>query len=152
MAQFSLELNDVMAAALDAAEARAHRVATLEHLLAGLLDDKQVTELIELCGAPIAALRARVAQYLDGEGFARMSSRRRRGADVAPEFQRVVHRGFVYAAAIGCPDVSPVNVLMALCVEKESHAVAMLQGAGVFRDKLVTIRQAVTRRGAASAS
>jgi len=65
MASFSPVLEETIHRALTLASDRKHELATLEHLLLALLDDKDAAAVISACDVDIEPLRADVQRYLD---------------------------------------------------------------------------------------
>jgi len=65
MASFSPVLEETIHRALTLASERKHELATLEHLLLALLDDKDAAAVITACDVDIEPLRADVIRYLD---------------------------------------------------------------------------------------
>jgi ATP-dependent Clp protease ATP-binding subunit ClpA len=65
MASFSSVLEETIHRALTLATDRKHELATLEHLLLALLEDKDAVAVITACDVDIEPLRADVKNYLD---------------------------------------------------------------------------------------
>jgi len=67
MASFSPVLEETIHRALTYASDRKHELATLEHLLLALLDDKDAAAVIKACDVDIESLRTDITQYLDDD-------------------------------------------------------------------------------------
>ena len=91
MPSFSQSLEQALHRALEYANERSHEYATLEHLLLGLIDDRDAVAVMRACNVNLDDLRRRIAGYLDTEleGLVRKGA-----ADAQPttSFQRVIHR------------------------------------------------------------
>lgn len=126
MPSFASALETTLHNALEAASARRHEYATLEHLLLALIDDEHASKVMSACGVDLAELKATVAQYLDTELDALKVDR---STDPSPTsgFQRVVQRAILHVQSSGREEVTGANVLVALFSERESYAVYFLQ-------------------------
>ena len=67
MPSFSKSLESSLHRALEFANERNHEFATLEHLLAALIDDRDAAAVMRACNVDLDSLRARVGEYLDTE-------------------------------------------------------------------------------------
>ena len=64
---FSKSLETSLHRALEYANERSHEFATLEHLLAALIDDRDAAAVMRACNVDLDQLRTRVTDYLDTE-------------------------------------------------------------------------------------
>nr|MBV6630834.1 ATP-dependent Clp protease ATP-binding subunit ClpA [Oceanococcus sp. HetDA_MAG_MS8] len=130
----SQELQKALDAAFVQARRSGHELLTVEHLLLALLDDAEVTGVLRAVGANLDRLGKDLEQFLltnvptaekneDGE------------YEVQPTvgFQRVLQRAVYHVQAAGKKDVRPLNVLVALFAERDSHAVYLLAEQGIAR-------------------
>ncbi|MEG3180819.1 ATP-dependent Clp protease ATP-binding subunit ClpA [Sphingomonas sp. LT1P40] len=126
MPSFASALESTLHRALEAASARRHEYATLEHLLLALVDDEHGSKVMEACGVDIGELKTTVAHYLDTELQALRVDQQ---TDPSPTsgFQRVVQRAILHVQSSGRDEVTGANVLVALFSERESYAVYFLQ-------------------------
>jgi len=126
MPSFAPALETTLHKALEAASARRHEYATLEHLLLALIDDEHASKVMTACNVEIAELKTTVAQYLDSELDALKVDA---ATDPSPTsgFQRVVQRAILHVQSSGRDEVTGANVLVALFSERESYAVYFLQ-------------------------
>jgi len=67
MASFSPVLEETIHRALTYASDRKHELATLEHLLLALLDDKDAQAVIKACDVDVESLRTDITQYLNDD-------------------------------------------------------------------------------------
>ena len=126
MPSFASALESTLHKALEAASARRHEYATLEHLLLALVDDEHAARVMSACGVELDDLRTTVAHYLDTELDAlKVDS----STDPSPTsgFQRVVQRAILHVQSSGRDEVTGANVLVALFSERDSYAVYFLQ-------------------------
>ncbi len=126
MPTFSPNLEHTLHRAIGEATLRKHEFATLEHLLIGLLDDKDAVAVFRACDVNIRKLRAEIKSYLDLELD---NIKTDQGAEATPtsSFQRVIQRAILHVQSSGREEVSGANVLIAIFSERESHAVYFLQ-------------------------
>jgi len=129
MASFSRELEETIHRALSVAEEMRHELATLEHLLYSLIDDKDALEVMLACDVDIQSLKADVEQYLLEDLTALKVNESEELDEVRPTagFHRVVQRAVIHVQTSGREEVSGSNALIALFAERESHAVYFLQ-------------------------
>ncbi len=126
MASFSPVLEDTIHRALTYASERKHELATLEHLLLSLLDDKDAAAVIKACDVDIQTLRADITQYLDDDLESLIVEDFEESRPTAG-FHRVVQRAVIHVQSSGREEVTGANALVALFAERESHAVYFLQ-------------------------
>ena len=122
----SRNLEQTLHRALNIATEYRHEYATLEHLLASLVDDPDAVAVLRACGVDLDKLRADVTDFLEGE----LNMPPLNGMeDPKPTsgFQRVIQRAIIHVQSSGREEVTGANVLVALFSERESHAVYFLQ-------------------------
>ena len=126
MPTFSPNLEHTLHRAVGEANLRKHEFATLEHLLFGLLDDKDAVAVLRACDVNVRQLRAEIKAYLDTELD---NIKTEQGGEASPTsgFQRVIQRSILHVQSSGREEVTGANVLIALFTERESHAVYFLQ-------------------------
>ena len=152
MPSFAPALETTLHKALEAASARRHEYATLEHLLLALIDDEHASKVMTACKVDLGELKTTVAHYLDTELDALKVDA---ATDPSPTsgFQRVVQRAILHVQSSGRDEVTGANVLVALFSERESYAVYFLQQQDMSRlDAVSFISHGVGKGGAAEAS
>jgi ATP-dependent Clp protease ATP-binding subunit ClpA len=147
---FSQNLEQALHKALEYANERHHEYATLEHLLLGLVDDRDAAAVMRACNVNLDELRRRITAYLDTEleGLVRKGA-----ADAQPttSFQRVIHRAVVHVQSSGREEVTGANVLIAIFAERESHAAYFLQEQEMTRfDAVQYVSHGIAKRPGAS--
>ena len=152
MASFSPVLEETIHRALTLASDRKHELATLEHLLLALLDDKDAAAVITACDVDIAPLRADVTRYLD-EDLASLVIEDFEEARPTAGFHRVIQRAVIHVQSSGREEVTGANALVALFAERESHAVYFLQERDMTRyDAVNYISHGIRKSGESSVS
>ena len=126
MASFSPVLEETIHRALSYATQNKHELATLEHLLLALLDDKDAAAVMVACDVDIEALRTDIDQYIRADLASLISDDFEESRPTAG-FHRVIQRAVIHVQSSGREEVSGANVLVALFAERESHAVYFLQ-------------------------
>lgn len=132
MPTFSPNLEHTLHRSVAEANKRSHEFATLEHLLLGLLDDKDAIAVLRACDVNISQLRAELKAYLDQE-LDNITSESEMDATPTAGFQRVIQRSILHVQSSGREEVNGGNVLVAIFSERESHAVFYLQQHEVSR-------------------
>ena len=152
MASFSPVLEETIHRALTLASDRKHELATLEHLLLALLDDKDAAAVISACDVDIEPLRADVERYLD-EDLASLVVEEFEEARPTAGFHRVIQRAVIHVQSSGREEVTGANALVALFAERESHAVYFLQERDMTRyDAVNYISHGISKSGDSSSS
>jgi len=147
MASFSPVLEETIHRALTLATDRKHELATLEHLLLALLDDKDAAAVIAACDVDIEPLRADVTRYLD-EDLASLAVQDFEEARPTAGFHRVIQRAVIHVQSSGREEVTGANALVALFAERESHAVYFLQERDMTRyDAVNYISHGISKSG-----
>jgi len=147
MASFSPVLEETIHRALTLASDRKHELATLEHLLLALLDDKDAAAVISACDVDIEPLRADVQRYLD-EDLASLIVEDFEEARPTAGFHRVIQRAVIHVQSSGREEVTGANALVALFAERESHAVYFLQERDMTRyDAVNYISHGISKSG-----
>lgn len=150
MASFSPVLEETIHRALTLASDRKHELATLEHLLLALLDDKDAAAVITACDVDITPLRADVTRYLD-EDLASLTVEDFEEARPTAGFHRVIQRAVIHVQSSGREEVTGANALVALFAERESHAVYFLQERDMTRyDAVNYISHGISKSGEAN--
>ncbi len=121
----SRELEFCLSQAFREARERRHEFMTVEHLLLALLDTPQIVDLLRSCGADITALHSELRAFID-EVTPTLAPDE--DGDIQPTlgFQRVLQRAVHHVQNADKREVTPLNVLVAIFAEKESHAVYLL--------------------------
>jgi len=152
MASFSPVLEETIHRALTCANERSHELATLEHLLLALLDDRDAAGVITACDVDIEALRADIAGYLDDDLKSLVVEDFEESRPTAG-FHRVIQRAVIHVQSAGREEVTGANALVALFAESESHAVYFLQERDMTRyDAVNYISHGIAKNGEQSVS
>jgi len=147
MASFSSVLEETIHRALTLATDRKHELATLEHLLLALLEDKDAVAVITACDVDIEPLRADVKNYLD-EDLSSLRIEDFEEARPTAGFHRVIQRAVIHVQSSGREEVTGANALVALFAERESHAVYFLQERDMTRYDVVNyISHGISKSG-----
>ena len=127
MPSFSSSLEKSIHSALKLANERNHELATLEHLLLALLDEKDASNVLNACNVNIGLLRSNIENFLNNELGSLVTEVE--GSEAVPTtgFQRVIQRAAIHVQSSGRNEVTGANVLVAIFAERESHAAFFLQ-------------------------
>jgi ATP-dependent Clp protease ATP-binding subunit ClpA len=134
---------------------------TLENVLLSILDDETVQHVLNECGADLVLLRQELTDFvndqtnfstlseeeieeLSSQQFASQQLREvasQNGIRYQPEIslalQRVIQRAALHVQSSGKKVINPINILVSLYSEKESHAVYFLQKQNINRIDIV---------------
>ncbi len=147
MASFSPVLEETIHRALTYASERKHELATLEHLLLALLDDKDANAVIKACDVDVETLRTDITQYLDDDLESLIVDEFEESRPTAG-FHRVIQRAVIHVQSSGREEVTGANALVALFAERESHAVYFLQERDMTRyDAVNYISHGIAKNG-----
>ncbi len=146
MTSFSSSLEDALHRALEYANERHHEYATLEHLLAALIDDQDASAVMRACDVNLDQLREKLLSYIDTELDGLVIDEDGETQPTAG-FQRVIHRAVVHVQSSGREEVTGANVLVAIFAERESHAAYFLQEQDMTRfDAVNYISHGIAKR------
>ena len=149
MASFSPVLEETIHKALSYASERKQELATLEHLLLALIDDKDAAAVMTACDVELEPLRADIIRYLD-EDLSSLVVEDFEEARPTAGFHRVIQRAVIHVQSSGREEVTGANALIALFNERESHAVYFLQERDMTRyDAVNYISHGISKSGEA---
>ena len=141
----SRELETCLSHAFREARERRYEFMTVEHLLLALLDTREVSELLKSLGADIDALHKELDGFI-AEVTPLLGVDE--DMDIQPTlgFQRALQRAVHHVQNADKREVTPLNVLVAIFAEKDSHAVYLLGRQDVSRLDVVNyIAHGLTR-------
>ena len=133
---FSKELEQSIASLFDQAQDKNIQYITIEHLLLMILNDFDVADALESLNVSRDQLRSSTEDYLADTTILKVDEAK----PVQPTlgFQRVLQRAVFHIQSSGKGVVKPINILVAIFSEKESHAVFLLSKIGVSRLDIVS--------------
>jgi ATP-dependent Clp protease ATP-binding subunit ClpA len=133
---FSKELEQSIASLFDQAQDKNIQYITIEHLLLMILNDFDVSDALESLDVNRDKLKNDIEEYLQDSTILKIDETK----PVQPTlgFQRVLQRAVFHIQSSGKGVVKPVNILVAIFSEKESHAVFLLSKIGVSRLDIVS--------------
>ncbi len=146
MPTFSRSLEQALHKALSIANDHRHEYATLEHLLAALVDDADASAVMRACNVDLDLLRRQLESYMENELAGLVMET---GGEARPTtaFQRVIQRAVIHVQTSGREEVTGANVLVAIFAERESHAAFFLQEQDMTRyDAVNYISHGIAKR------
>ena len=151
MASFSRSLDEALHRAIELATERDHELATLEHLLLALTDDRDAAAVLRACNVDVDILRANIFEFIENE-LTNLKLENGEQAKPTASFQRVIQRAVIHVQSSGREEVTGANVLVALFAERESHAAHFLQDQDMTRfDAVNYISHGLAKRPGESA-
>lgn len=130
---FSTELSYTLEAAYREATNRRHAFFCVEHLLYALLFDRNVSHILENCGADVSTLKKDLEQFFDSHVEKIGDSDDEDGPLQTPAVQRVLQRAVLHMHASGKELVTGSEVLVQIYSENDSHAVYFLNKQNIGR-------------------
>ncbi len=130
----------VLNRALSAAVEGKHEFLTLEHVLAVLLDEPEVVQVVQHCKGSVEKLREDVKAYLQKE--VPLAPKTEKGEAENPiatlGVQRLVQRAIFQVQSSGKTEIQPVDLFVALFQAKDSWALYLLNQQGIDRLEVVS--------------
>jgi len=136
MGILSEELEETLNDTFRNAHVRRNEFVTVEHLLLGLLDNPNALGVLLGCRADIESLRNELTGFIHEHIAILPEEAGETTASVG--LQRVIQRAVLHVQASGKREVTGAHVLVAICSEKESHAVHFLNRMGITRLDIVS--------------
>ncbi|MBD63106.1 MAG: ATP-dependent Clp protease ATP-binding subunit ClpA [Gammaproteobacteria bacterium] len=133
---FSKELEQSIANLFDQAQDQNIEYLTIEHLLLMLISDFEVRQALETNDVNLNTLRENLEEHIRDNTPVKTDSKK----PVQPTlgFQRVLQRAVFHVQSSGKGVVKPINLLVAIFSEKESHSVFLLSKQGIGRLDIVS--------------
>ena len=133
---FSKELEQSISSLFDQAQKTDIEYITIEHLLLMILSDFDVKDFLKSNGINVNSFKSSVEDYIQD------TTPRKSDLNKSPQptlgFQRVLQRAVFHVQSSGKGVVKPINILVAIFSEKESHSVYLLTKAGISRLDIVS--------------
>jgi len=136
MGILSEELEETLNDTFRNAHIRRNEFVTVEHLLLGLLDNPNALGVLLGCRADIEALRNELSHFIQDNIAILPEDNGETTASIG--LQRVIQRAVMHVQASGKREVTGAHVLVAICSEKESHALHFLNRMGITRLDIVS--------------
>lgn len=117
-----------------------HELLGLEHLLLGLIEHSQeVHDTLQQCGANMDRLSVQLLDCIDENTPKIEKTPYNNSLNPQPTlgFQRVVQRAIIHAQSRESSSANPIDVLVALFHEEDSHAYYFLEKHGISRLKIL---------------
>jgi len=133
---FSKDLEQSIANLFDRAQDQNLEYLTIEHLLLMLISDYDVRQALETNDVNLNTLRENLEEHVRDNTPVKVDSKK----PVQPTlgFQRVLQRAVFHVQSSGKGVVKPINLLVAIFSEKESHSVYLLSKQGIGRLDIVS--------------
>jgi len=133
---FSKELEQAISNLFDEAQKSNIEYITIEHLLLMILNDFDVKESLSSCDVNIENLKTQISDHI--KETTPIKNNHEEPVKPTLGFQRVLQRSVFHVQSSGRGIVKPINILVAIFSEKESHSVYILSKLGVSRLDIVS--------------
>ncbi|WP_373741442.1 ATP-dependent Clp protease ATP-binding subunit ClpA [Neisseria sp.] len=135
----SSELEQTLQTLYTEARAERYELIGIEHLLLLLMEKHEaVRSVLIKCGADLAELAGQLGQSV-ADNTPKIPEHLFGKAEIQPSigFQRVIQRAMVHTQSAGKQEVEPLDVLVALMSETDSHAVYFLKQQDITRFEIL---------------
>ena len=128
-------INEVIARAFQEALNREHEYVTLEHILRVMLEDEDIKDLLSDLQVDVLTLREEIDQWLRDQDDIRVEgiTKPRKTATL----ERCFNRAYTQAIFTGRGHMEPIDLLISIASEKNSHANFFLIKNGVTKDAII---------------
>ena len=133
---FSKELEISIASLFDKAHEINIQYLTVEHLFLMILNDYDVRDFIESKDINLESMKDSLNDHLKQASIVRTDAQK--AVQPTLGFQRVLQRAVFHIQSSGKGVVKPINILVAIFSEKESHSVYLLNKNNINRLDVVT--------------
>ena len=133
---FSKELEQSISSLFDEAQKSNIEYITIEHLLLMILSDFDVKESLLSCDVNVDNLKTQINDHV--KETTPIKNNNEEPVKPTLGFQRVLQRSVFHVQSSGKGIVKPINILVAIFSEKESHSVYILSKLGVSRLDIVS--------------
>ena len=126
------ELGLTLDAIIKDARSRRHEYLTAEHLLFAVIHDETGIDIITGCGGNVLKIKAALEEFFD-KNIPRQAEKNMANPLPTVGFQRVIQRALNHINSAEKSEVDSGDILAALFLEEESHAVYILEQEGISR-------------------
>jgi len=128
-------INEVIARAFQDALSREHEYVTLEHILRVMLDDDEVRDTLKELDVDVTELRDEIDAWLLEQDDIRVEgiTKPRKTATL----ERCFNRAYTQAIFTGRGHMEPLDLLISIATEKNSHANFFLAKNGITKEILI---------------
>jgi ATP-dependent Clp protease ATP-binding subunit ClpA len=114
------------------AKSRKHEYLTVEHILYAVLHDEQGADIVSACGGNLSELRAALEKYFEEE-VPKMQEKSGPYPQPTIGFQKVFQRALLHSESASKEETDAGDILAAIFLEEDSHAVYLLESQGIRR-------------------
>jgi len=131
------DLSRMFERAINLAIEKNHEYITLEHFLYGMVTDSTFADMLAAYGAPVPELKADLENFInvDLKEIATLTGHDR--PKKTNTVERMLNRAFTQVLFSGRQKIEPVDCLISLFSEKNSHAHYFMRKAKIEKDKFL---------------
>ncbi len=126
------ELEITIEATVRDAETRRHEYLTVEHILFAIIHDEWGRDILAHCGGNVENLNVQLEEFFDTK-IPKLSDTSEGYPEPTIAFRRVFQTAVNHVRSAEKPEADAGDILSAIFLEKDSHAVHFLLGEGVSR-------------------
>jgi ATP-dependent Clp protease ATP-binding subunit ClpA len=143
----SRDLEITLEAIIRDSQSKRHEYICVEHLLYAVIHDDWGAEIIAHCGGDIERIKSLVENFFD-ERIPRLPEDSAINPEPSIGFHRVIQRALAHVQSAEKKEVDSGDILAALFLEEQSHAVFILEQEGISKlDVLNYISHGISRYG-----
>lgn len=131
------DLSSMFETAILTAVQYGHQYLTLEHFLWGMVSDEEFSKILQEYGADVKGLRKNLINYLENDLKNIQTLENNTKPTKTNTVERMLNRAFTQVLFSGRQQIGPVDCLVSLFSEKNSHALYYLKLAKIEKDKFL---------------
>ena len=131
------DIDKIVKAAREYARELNHEYFMIEHLLLGLMHEKNFNIMLENLGVQVDLLIAEIEQYLEGVAYYLNEDSEQEDPKKTASLERVFNRAFTQVIFSGRQQISIIDLFLSITNETHSHAAYFLQKYGVEKEAVV---------------
>jgi len=131
------DLSNMFETAILTAVQYGHQYLTLEHFLWGMVSDEEFSKILQEYGADIRGLKKNLINFIENDLKNIQSLEINTKPTKTNTVERMLNRAFTQVLFSGRQQIGPIDCLVSLFSEKNSHALYYLRLAKVEKDKFL---------------
>ena len=131
------DLSRMFECAINLAIEKKHEYITLEHFLYGMVTDSAFAEMLTAYGAPVSELKLDLENFINTDLKEIVTLNEKDRPKKTNTVERMLNRAFTQVLFSGRQKIEPVDCLISLFSEKNSHAHYFMRKAKIEKDKFL---------------
>lgn len=131
------DLSRMFGHAINLAIEKNHEYLTLEHFLHAMITDSKFSEMLTNYGSPVNELKANLENFITNDLKEIATLEKDEQPKKTSTVERMLNRAFTQVLFSGRQNIEPVDCLISLFSEKNSHAYYFMRQANIEKDKFL---------------